>query len=668
MRRSICVCEPNSARAGEENTWTFVFTTATALPKGSRLKFDLGSKGRDIDWQIPNASPKAAANAIYALTPDNKALFAKVIDNADSFTPQYEFTLPVAIPTGGQFTIIIGRPKGTPKSKKGGGNRAQTTSQRRRGFLLFVDPTGKGVYDEPEVFNLDVRGGLLKHVRVLTPSFVAKNRRFDVIVRFEDEFGNLSNNAPDDTLIELSYENLRENLNWRLFVPETGFIALPNLYFNETGVYTISLKNMKTGEVFRSAPLRCFPENGINLFWGLLHGESERHDSTESIENCLRHIRDAAALNFFGCSPFEAPEETSAEAWKLVSQNITEFHEDDRFVTFLGLQMQGVASEEGIRQILFAKDNKPMIRRKDPKYATLKKLYKTFNPKDIIAIPSFTMAKGFSFDFSRFNPDFERVVEIYNAWGSSECTAKEGNPRPIKGAGKSGVQETAEGSIQNALKANHRFGFVAGGLDDRGVYADFFDSDQVQYSPGLTAIIAKDQTRSVLFEALYNRSCYATTGARMIITFSLAGAPMGSEITTADKPGCLVNRHITGTVAGTTNLKLVEIIRNGQVVKTFKPDGYFMDYVWDDLDPLGKITIRPKDDRPPFVYYYIRLTQADGHMAWSSPIWVDHVPPVAGRGRRAIPKSAKKPPVVIIPETPDAEEADDDDDLDYDEE
>ena len=80
------------------------------------------------------------------------------------------------------------------------------------------------------------------------------------IVRFEDEFGNLTNNAPEDTLIELSHEHLRENLNWKLFVPETGFISLPNLYFNEAGIYTIQLVNSKTKEIFRSAPISVFPK------------------------------------------------------------------------------------------------------------------------------------------------------------------------------------------------------------------------------------------------------------------------------------------------------------------------------------------------------------------------------------------------------------------------
>ena len=106
-------------------------------------------------------------------------------------------------------------------------------------------------------------------IRIITPSFVTKNKRFDVVVRFEDEFGNLTNETAENTLIELTYEYLRENLNWKLFIPETGFIALPNLYFNEAGVYTIQLKNLSTGEVFRSAPIKCFAEAHDYLFWGL---------------------------------------------------------------------------------------------------------------------------------------------------------------------------------------------------------------------------------------------------------------------------------------------------------------------------------------------------------------------------------------------------------------
>ena len=60
MRRSICYCEPNYASAGESRTWKFIYTPSATLPKGTRLKFDLQSKGREIDWQIPSVNLKKA--------------------------------------------------------------------------------------------------------------------------------------------------------------------------------------------------------------------------------------------------------------------------------------------------------------------------------------------------------------------------------------------------------------------------------------------------------------------------------------------------------------------------------------------------------------------------------------------------------------------------------
>jgi len=665
MRRSICYCEPASAQAGEVNTWKFVYTSASSLPKGTRLKFDMSSKGRDIDWEIPTSNLKKTSNVIYAELDNGKTIQAKEIRSTDSFTPDFEFILPSALEAGGNFTIVVGTPEEKKSDKNG--NRAQTNSQRRRAFYLHIDPSGKGHYTEPEVFSLDIKGNTLSSIRVVAPSYVTRNKRFDVIVRFEDQYGNLTSDAPDDTLIELSYEHLRENLNWKLFVPETGFIALPNLYFNEPGIYTIRLLNTYTKEIFQSPPIKCFAENSKSVFWGILHGESERIDSTENIENCLRHFRDDKGMNYFSASPFENQEETSNEMWKLISQNITEFDENDRFTTFLGTQWVGTAGEEGVRQIVFVKDHKQPLRKKDTKYSTLKKIYKSFSPKEIISIPSFTMGKGHEYNFKNYDPDYERVVEIYNAWGSSECSKKEGNLRPIQINGKVGVQENLEGSVQKALLNNCRFGFVSGGLDDRGIYSPFFEGDQVQYSPGLTAIIANEHTRTSLSEALYARSCYATTGERIIVGLYVAGMPMGSEISTAQKHGLNINRHISGFVAGTTNLKTVEIIRNGKVIHTFKPEGYSLDFTYDDMTALDKVMVVPKDKKPPFVFYYIRVVQEDGHMAWSSPIWIDYIP---GAPKRSVSKTAKPTTLKLEPIKEEEEEEDnyDYDDIDDDDE
>jgi hypothetical protein len=594
-----------------------------SLPKGTKIKFDLGSKGREIDWQVPDANLKAKSNVIRGIMPDGKVLAAKVFETPESIVPDFEFTLPSEIKTGEIFTIFLGAPDDAKGSSKENGTRAQTILQRRRSFQLFIDPKGKGDYKDPEIFTLDVKGSKLHSIRIIAPSIVAKNKRFDLVLRFEDQYGNLTSNAPEGSLIELSYEHLRENLSWKLFVPETGFLSLPNLYFNEPGVYKIQLENLQTHEKFFSHPIKCFAEQDKSLFWGLLHGESDRVDSLENIETCLRHLRDEKSLQFFSTSAFESVEETSNEAWKAISSHIAEFNEESRFATFLGMQWFSDLPEEGLRTFVFAKDSKQILRKKDPKNSGLKKIYKGLTPKELIAIPSFSMAKGFGTNFTDFTPEFERVVEIYNAWGSSECTQKEGNLRPISCPTKNGVSEWAEGSIRKALSKNLRFGFVAGGLDDRGIFSELYESDQVQYSPGLTGIMAAEQTRESLFQALYNRNCYATTGERIILGFSIAGIPMGSEISTKVKPGLVYNRHIAGYVAGTAPITEIQIIRNGSLLHTIYPKTPHLEFSFDDAELISQIALSPPGEGCDFVYYYLRILQEDGHIAWSSPIWID---------------------------------------------
>jgi len=674
MRRSICFCEPSSVFAGEIGTWKFIYTPGSNLPKGTLLKFDLGSEGRSIDWQIPSVEPKATKNAIYVVFQNGKTAPFKEVEVDFRFTPQYECVLPHAVEAGSPITIVVGAPKSAKPSEKNG-SQVQTNSQRRRSFNLYIDTTGKHRYGEPEVFSLDVKGGELYTIKVWAPSFAAKNKRFDVVIRFEDEFGNLTSNAPEDTLIELSYENIRENLNWKLFVPETGFISLPNLYFNEPGIYTIQLKNTKTKEIFKASPIKCFPETNEMLLWGFLHGESDRIDSVENIEPCLRHFRDERALNFFATSSFESQEETPNDGWKQITQNVTEFDEADRFCTFIGFQWQGEPAKEGARQLIYLKDGKQILRKKDTKSSSLKKIYKSFTPKELISIPTFTMGKGGEYDFNDYNPEFERVVEIYNAWGSSECTAKEGNAKPIQSEGKKSSKEFTEGSVLKALKKNCRFGFVAGGLDDRGLYSDFYEGDQVQYTPGMTAIITKEFTRSGIADALFRRSCYATTGERMVLSLQVSGTGMGQEASTADKPGLAINRHISGFAAGTTPLAKVEILRNGEVIKTFKPGNtYKLEFEYDDLTDMAKSIIQADDKKPPFIFYYLRVTQEDGHMAWSSPIWIDYVKlsPQERKAKRMQSKPVKAAAAAkeeeIIDFNIDDDEGEEDDSDEYDEE
>jgi len=618
MRRSISYADPKTALAGETKTWKFIYTPANDLPKGARLKFDLGSKGRDFDWEIPQTNLKSKKNLIWMEIPSKKSFAGVEVPTPENSLPQFEFTLPGEVKAGEEISIFMGTPEADGQVKKG--NRAQFHTVRRRPFNLYIDSKGKGEYKENETFHVDVKGNELSSIRIIAPSVVDKNQRFDVTVRFEDEFGNLTGYAKEGTLIEFSYERLRENISWKLFVPETGFINLPNLYFNEPGIYKIQLKNLSTGEVFTSSPIKCFSDTDKQLYWGIFHGETMLYDAGENIESCLRYVRDEKAYQFYSSSSFESEEETPSDVWKGIGSHISEFNEDDRFSTFLGMQWAG---DEGLRHIIYLKDSKPILRKKESKANHLKKIYKSHTPKDFISIPMFTMGSETTYNFESFAPEYEKAVEIYNAWGSSECTAAEGNPRPISSKGRKGIKEKADGSIRKALNKNYRFGFVAGGLDDRGVFKELFDVDQVQYSPGLTAVLATNHSRDGIVQALGKKSCYATTGPRIVAGIEIAGSAMGSELNTKAKPGLAYNRHITGYAVGLDNIKEVLIIRNGKVFHTFNPKDDTFEFAFDDDEPLEKAALKGGGEAPPFVYYYMRVEQNDGHLAWTSPIWID---------------------------------------------
>jgi len=623
MRRSICISEPSVALAGSSKTWHFAFISATNLPAKTVLRFDLLSNGEEGDWQLPDTNIRVKSNLIWLTLPNSKNVQAKKVQSENNST-QYEFILPIAVNSGEKLIFHLGTPSENPTEAEG--NSAQTYNQRRRAFHLYIDPKGKGDFKDPEIFYIDVRGNKLKNIRIIAPSVVFKNNRFDIIIRFEDLYGNLTNNAEEGTLIELTYDQLRENLNWKLFVPETGFLNLPNLYFNEEGTYRLKLKNLNSKEEFISPPIKCFLKEQNQMFWGQLHGESKRHNTLDDIETALRHFRDHHAFQFFATSPNEDDKSASDDQWKLISNQVAEFNEEERFVTMLGFQWTGESSTEGHRHFIYAKDNKPLLRKKDLKSNSLKKIYKIHNPKDLLSIPCFTMGKNYSYNFSQYNPEFERVVEIYNSWGSSECLSKKTNPRPIKSSTKKGISEIDEGSIRKALNQGCRFGFVAGGDDTRGIYQKLGNHGQEKYSSGLTAILAPEYSRDAIFQALYQRSCYATTGKRIVLSFNIAGKGIGSELNTKTKPGLQFNRHIHGFIAGTDDLSQIDIIRNGEVFKSYTNQGNFFEFTLDDSEKLSKATLSGPEAYPQFTYYYLRAKQNDGHIAWSSPIWIDTLP------------------------------------------
>ena len=69
-------------------------------------------------------------------------------------------------------------------------------------------------------------------------------------------------------------------------------------------------------------------------------------------------------------------------------------------------------------------------------------------------------------------------------------------------------------------------------------------------------------------------------------------------------------------VKGQRELEKVEVLRNSKVIKEFYVSGGELEFDQVYVDPGYQ-------DEKDVLYYYVRATQKNKEIAWSSPIWVE---------------------------------------------
>jgi len=125
----------------------------------------------------------------------------------------------------------------------------------------------------------------------------------------------------------------------------------------------------------------------------------------------------------------------------------------------------------------------------------------------------------------------------------------------------------------------------------------------------MTAILSEDLTRAAVLDALRSHRVYATSGPRILLRTAVGAARMGTHVAASElgeEPMLFVQ------VQGTAPILGVEVIRSGEVTAALAGDGAPDFAVAAALDAFS-----------PGEYLYVRVSQEDGGMAWSSPIFVD---------------------------------------------
>lgn len=220
-------------------------------------------------------------------------------------------------------------------------------------------------------------------------------------------------------------------------------------------------------------------------------------------------------------------------------------------------------------------------------------------------------------------PDREReemlsthLLEIYSCWGNREEWG--GRSSDIR------LDRHPSRTCQAVLADGVVAGFAAGSNSRIGVGRDAVRAEAGRgFRGGLTAVFSESDSQEAIFSALRERVCYATTGHRPLVSFEIDGHETGSLVEVDRSNGHLLSeRKIRSVVHGTDVIDRIEVIRNNTEVCTYRGDGEDVEFEWVDQQDLGRIALqRTVRGRQQTCYYYLRITQADGDIAWTSPIW-----------------------------------------------
>lgn len=339
----------------------------------------------------------------------------------------------------------------------------------------------------------------------------------------------------------------------------------------------------------------------LPVWWGDIHGHTMHSDGLGTNDGYFAFARDSSALDFAAITDHDdIGPRLLDEEWEELKESVQEWYEPGRFVTFLGHEYRNGKCD---MNFYYPGSEGPLLRGTDGNFSDPAVISKKMGDIGGLIIPHM----HFGADWSGFDQDIYRVMEVYSSHGSSEY---KGCPREIPYLSKQ-IQKTSDSNqtcyVHDILNAGYRLGFTAGS-DTHSGRPGFSDWTRVcrTYFGGLTGVFAPELTREAIWNALKARRCFATTGNRSLVYFHVNDAMMGSEIQL--KPG--KTRKITLKCHGDGEIVHFTIFRSGEAWKHSDVGDAHLAVSLED-------TMRSQDD-----WYYARITLSDGGMAWASPVWV----------------------------------------------
>ena len=335
----------------------------------------------------------------------------------------------------------------------------------------------------------------------------------------------------------------------------------------------------------------------------ILRGDTHRHTEVSwdgsgdgSMVDVWRYGIDPGALDFLEITDHNQRTGPDLEYVWWRTQKLTDvYHNPPHFITLFGYE-RSLSFPYGHRNVINSKrgyrtfpittnPSGPGVAPTDTK-----QLYESERDRGSVII-SHTSGTRMGNDWRDSDPVLEPVVEIYQ--GARTSYEYEGAPKsatPGDGQARgSGYQP--EGFVWRAWEKGLRLGIIAS--SDHG-------STHISYA----SVYADAPTREGVVDALKKRHTFGATD-NIILELRSGTSFMGDEVSQSTPPA------LTVRAIGTGELSELAIVKDLRFVYSGDPDGNETELTWQDREFEAGTHL-----------YYVRVRQADGQIAWSSPLWI----------------------------------------------
>jgi hypothetical protein len=424
--------------------------------------------------------------------------------------------------------------------------KMQTFCEKKFAFKIFVDPFATGRYLEIEKSpEIEVLPDSAFRLKIVAPSQVKKNSFFKALIKLEDQFGNPCrySNGVFQLIENSQILGIPQKIKFK-----NGRVVLKPKIVNE-GSFFIRAKFDDTEGI--SNPIIVSQKPEVNYYWADFHAQSGETVGTNSVEDYFDFARDYAFVDIVSHQANDF--QVTKEFWNKINKVTKAINKEGEFIAFPGYEWSGNTPLGGDRNVIYQEENNPIFRSSHALLEdfsdivtdalTADDLFKKLKTKKVVV---FAHVGGRYADLSTHDEKIEKAVEIHSSWG------------------------TFEWFFYDALKRGYKIGVVANSDGHKGrPGASYPGTFHFGGFGGLTCVLAPNLTRKNVFLSLYNRHCYATTGARIYldVNYSLPekNGIMGDTVRTKEKPVLKINCF------GTSAIDRLEIWNKDKKIFTHLP-------------------------------------------------------------------------------------------------